>query len=222
MEVVQNSRQVTLQLTDNQIIRRVISGEKEIFEILMRRYNQTLYRVVRGYMHDKNDVRDIMQETYLKAFNKIDQFRLDASFSTWLIRIGINEALQWLRRNKKNIQMNAVSNLNNGFEQINYTRFNTPESTVINHEMKILLEKAISQIDEKYRIVFILCEVEKLSRQKVADCLDISLSNVKVRLHRAKNLIKTQLLKLSNDASIFEFGNSKCDRIVENVLKHII
>lgn len=222
MEVVRNQHYSTLQLTDNQIIRRVISGEKEIFEILIRRYNQTLYRVVRGYVHDEDDVMDIMQDTYLKAYNKIDQYRLDALFSTWLIRIGINEALQSLRRNKKMVRMKAEVSSDHQIESNKHISTSTPETSTINNEMKVLLEKAISQINEKYRIVFILCEVERLSQQEVADCLQISVSNVKVRLHRAKNLIKNQLLTLSHDTSIFEFGNAKCDLVVGNVMKRIL
>ena len=91
----------TVRITDNEVIKRILLGEKELFEILMRRYNQTLYRVIRGYTSSESDIEDIMQEAYLKAYEKLDQFRGGSTFSTWLIRIGMNEALQKLRKKSR-------------------------------------------------------------------------------------------------------------------------
>src|ERR1044071_9181907 len=91
----------TNQLSDADVVTRVLRGEKELFEILMRRHNQTLYRVVRGYLKDDDEIRDAMQNAYLKAFDKLHQFQGNAAFSTWLIRIGINEALLRLKDIKK-------------------------------------------------------------------------------------------------------------------------
>lgn len=87
-------------LPDQEVVERVRSGEKGLYEILMRRYNQTLYRAVRSYLRDGDDVQDAMQEAYVKAYTKLDQFKGDSAFSTWLVRIGINEALQVLRKQR--------------------------------------------------------------------------------------------------------------------------
>src|SRR5690606_37096556 len=101
MGVIALEKASSARLEDEVVVRRVLSGEKELFEILLRRYNQTLYRVIRGYLRDESDVEDAMQDTYLKAFDKLEQFQGKAAFSTWLIRIGINEALLRLRKLKR-------------------------------------------------------------------------------------------------------------------------
>lgn len=220
MKTLYKQELITTQLTDQQIVKRIISGESELFEILIRRYNQTLFRVIRGYISDEDDIMDLIQDTYLKAYDKIDQFKFESRFSTWLIRIGINEALQWIRKSKNQTQMKSVVSLlqnSNGNNQ----ESKTPEFTTIHGETKHLLEKAIGQIPEKYRIVFIMCEVENLPQLEVAACLGISISNTKVRLHRAKTFLRDQILSLSKDNTIFEFGNTKCDLIVEEVMKNI-
>ncbi|MDV3309332.1 MAG: sigma-70 family RNA polymerase sigma factor, partial [Cyclobacteriaceae bacterium] len=98
MGVISLETASSARLEDTVVVRRVLSGEKELFEILLRRYNQTLYRVIRGYLRDEADVEDAMQDTYLKAYDKLEQFQGKAAFSTWLIRIGINEALLRLRK----------------------------------------------------------------------------------------------------------------------------
>lgn len=89
------------EITDDEIVKRVLNGEKDMYEAIMRRYNQGLYRVIRSYLFNKNDVEDAMQETYLRAYEKLYQFRGEAAFSTWLIRIGINEAFKKIRQVKK-------------------------------------------------------------------------------------------------------------------------
>src|SRR5690606_1058602 len=92
-------------ITEPEIIKRILSGEKELYEILVRRNNQKLYRVIRSYINDESEIEDIMQNSYIKAFIKLYQFKLEASFSTWLIRIGINEALTRLKEKSKLYQM---------------------------------------------------------------------------------------------------------------------
>ena len=96
-----------------------------------------------------------------------------------------------------------------------------PEKRLINHEGRLLLEKSISRLPEKYRVVYVLREIEGMKNPDVAACLDISESNVKVRLHRAKHLIQEELFKVSSGANVFEFGNSRCDKMVERVMHHL-
>ncbi|MGN6647855.1 MAG: RNA polymerase sigma factor [Cytophaga sp.] len=209
-------------LADQEVVKRVMAGEKELFEILMRRHNQKLYRIIRGYIIQEEEVLDVMQETYLKAFYKLDGFRLDAEFSTWLIRIGINEALQWLRKNKRIIHMEdaKISQLHESQRAgIDHA---SPESRLINNELNLLLTKSIDRIPETYRVVFIMSEVEQMSQAEIATALDISVSNVKVRLHRAKKLIKEELFSHSNAASVLEFGSRRCDQLVDDVMKMIL
>jgi RNA polymerase sigma factor (sigma-70 family) len=209
----------TQQLDDATVVSRVRSGEKELFEILMRRYNQRLFRVVRSYIHDGDDINDAMQDTWLKAFDKLYQFGGNAAFSTWLIRIGINEALQKIRKNKHRT-------INEGIELDNVIQMpassqTIPETIAMRSEMKLLIEKAVDELPSKYRAVYVMKEIEGMDNAEIAQALALSDSNVKVRLHRARNLMKDALLRLSSDAEIFEFGNKHCDRLVQVVMSRI-
>lgn len=205
-------------LTEAEIVMRVLSGEKELYEILMRRNNQKLYRVLRGYQANELELKDIMQNTYIKAYEKLEQFKLESTFSTWLIRIGINEALGHQRKETR------VHNLLNQESPIAHNAPISPinpEQNIVNQEVKQYIERAIDTLDEKYRIVFIMKEVEGMSIKEVASCLDISESNVKVRLFRAKDQLKNRLLSLHLDNELFQFGLNKCDRLVDYVMERI-
>lgn len=211
-------------LSDEEIINRILAGERELYEILLRRNNQTLYRAVRSYLKDENDVEDTMQETYIKAYKNLGQFRREASFSTWLVRIGINEALSQLRKQKKRriiALFGNDENENSKIEQIPDTKLMNPEKQVMDQESRQLLEKAIDQLPSKYKIIYMLRELEDMSNQEIASCLNLSDSNVKVRFHRAKDLLKNHILSLSEGRSVFEFGNEHCDRLVERVMSRI-
>lgn len=208
-------------LTDAAVAERVLAGEVSLYELLMRRYNQKLYRVIRSYLKQEQEVEDVMQDTYLKAFEKLSQFRSDSQFSTWLIRIGINNALARLQEQKR---FSPAAPLLDQPEDFSYLLNQTnnpmnPEQLAIRQEVKQLLEKAIDSIPEKYRIVYTLREVEDMPIQEITQCLDLSESNVKVRLHRAKSMLKESLFKLSINRDVYEFGNMRCDRLVEHVLK---
>lgn len=210
--------------SDNEIVDRVLNGEKELYEILVRRNNQKLFRVLRGYLKNEMDVKDAMQETYLKAFEKLFQFNKEAEFSTWLIRIGINEALARLNAFKKNFRVIdysvPASDLNSS--QANIIQELNPEIKMIQKEAAAFLEKAIDELKPKYRAPFIMHEAEDMSVKEISDCLGISVSNVKVRLHRARIMIKDSLFDLSIDQEILEFGFSKCDDITDKVMKVIL
>jgi len=209
-------------LDDNTLVRRVLAGEKQLFELILRRYNQTMYRVIRSYLGDSDDVKDVMQNAYLKAFDKLSQFRGDASFSTWLIRIGINEALGRLNAvNKgKTIYLDLSPEAKNNLMQVPDKQIN-PEATLIRQESRQLLEKAIDKLPERYRVVYVLKEIEGLRSDEIEVALGVSDANVKVRLHRARKLLKESLYALSQSRDVFEFGNASCDAIVAFVMSRI-
>jgi RNA polymerase sigma factor (sigma-70 family) len=210
------------QLPDSAVVSRILSGEKVLFELLLRRHNQKLYRVIRSYLRDHQDIEDTMQETYLKAFNKLDQFRGDSGFSTWLIRIGINEALQRIKKNKnKSLQEFSADSGSQEHLQLPDPREMNPEKIAIGKEMKNLIESAIDTLPEKYRLIYVLKEVQGMETAEMCACLGITENNAKVRIHRAKILMKERLLQLSSDAEIFEFGNSRCDSLVNKIMRKI-
>lgn len=222
MELLKMEDYASSQIKDEAIVRRVVAGEKELFEILLRRNNQSLFRVIRSYLKNRDEVQDAMQNTYLKAFDKLHQFHFNSSFSTWLIRIGINEALLRLRNIKKerDLYSDSFELTSPSVTQIPDRQMN-PEKVIIRSEMQSLVEQAIDALPDKYRIVFMLREVDGLDSTAVADCLGITEGNVNIRLHRAKALMKNALYELSSGAGVFEFGNKSCDAVVNFVMRNI-
>ena len=222
MEVLKLSQYRSSHLDDATVVKRVIAGEKELFEILLRRHNQTLYRVIRTYLRDEDEIRDAMQNVYLKAFDKLFQFQGNSSFSTWLIRIGINEALLRLKviKKQKAIYLDTGHNTSEIINQIPDKQMN-PEKIVILHEAKQLLEKAIDSLPEKYRLVYVLKEIEGLENHEITESLSLTEANIKVRLHRAKILLKESLYKISAPKDVFEFGSTRCDAVVKGVMSEI-
>jgi RNA polymerase sigma factor (sigma-70 family) len=179
MEALRIDSTASRQLDDGEIVKRVVAGEKALFEILLRRYNQTLFRVVRSYLRDENEVQDAMQNAYLKAFDKLHQFQGHAAFSTWLIRIGINEALLRLKDMKKEKTIYLQPDYTNAekINQIADKQLN-PEKMIIRQETKRILEHAIDMLPEKYRVIYILKEIEGLSNSQVMESLDITDANI--------------------------------------------
>ncbi len=210
-------------IDENEIIKRILSGEKEFYEILVRRNNQKLYRVIRSYIKDEDDIEDIMQDSYVKAFTKLHQFKLESSFSTWLVRIAINETLARIKEKGKMYSLNKQPDdlKNNMIFEIPDNKGLNPQDKMIQNEAKELLENAIDRLDTKYKTVYMMKEVEEMSIKEIAAALDLTEVNVKVRLHRSKEMLKEILYKVTNDKNIFEFGFSRCDRITENVMKLI-
>jgi RNA polymerase sigma factor (sigma-70 family) len=222
MEVLKIHNYASCTLDDSSIVHRIVAGEKELFEILLRRHNQRLFRIIRSYLKDSDEVQDAMQNAYLKAFDKLHQFQGSSSFSTWLIRIGINEALQRLKniKREKVIYLNPHDVGEGLLNQIQDKQIG-PEKKMMQQEGKQLLEKAIDNLPEKYRVVYMLKEVEGLPTEEVCESLGLTESNVKVRLHRAKSLLKESLFQLSSTSDVFEFGNTRCDAVVKFVMNAI-
>lgn len=209
-------------ISETEVIQRILSGEKQLYEILVRRNNQKLYRAIRSYLKDEAEIEDIMQNSYIKAFIKLYQFKLESSFSTWLIRIAINESLARLKEKGKVYFLDQQSeNIKENILEIPDDKQLNPQSKMIRNESKQLLERAIDHLDVKYRTVYILREVEEMSMKEIAEAMDLTVSNVKVRLYRAKEMIKEKLFEITNEKNVFEFGFSRCDRITERVMKNI-
>lgn len=209
--------------SESDVIQRILNGEKELYEILVRRNNQKLYRVIRSYLKDEAEIEDIMQNSYMKAFVKLHQFKLESSFATWLIRIGINESLLRLKEKGKLYQLYEPNdNLkSNTILEIPDNKQLNPHDKMIRAETKLVLEQAIDHLDSKHKPVYIMKEVEEMSLKEIAIALDLTVANVKVRLHRSKEMLKEKLFEVTSDKKIFEFGFSRCDRITENVMINI-
>jgi len=204
-------------LTDDEVVSRVLEGETELFEILMRRYNQRLYRVARSFVREAFEAEDIAQEACVAAFQSLASFRREASFSTWLTRIAVHEALARVRRRRRFVPFEFESQAKSA------TSSPGPEQSAQNRELGALLHDAVDSLPNRFRPVFVLREIEGLSTLDAAAALDISPANVRVRLHRAKALLRNRLdAQLGQSVRrLFLFAGSRCDRLVEAVFQRI-
>jgi RNA polymerase sigma-70 factor (ECF subfamily) len=209
-------------LTDLDVVRRVKAGEGALFELVMRRYNQRLYRIARAILHGDAEVEDVMQETYLRAYAHLDQFADRAKFSTWLTRITVYEALARVRRRGRLLDIDAMSDRGDTQAAL-ASRDLDPEQEAMTGELRAALEGSIDSIPEIYRTTFVLREVEGLSTAEAAECLETSEDVVKTRLHRARVLLRRELMaRAGSEASdAFRFHAVRCDRVVAAVFAQL-
>lgn len=211
---------VTDTTSDHEIIKRILQGEKNLYAVIVRRYNQRLYRIALSIINDDAEVEDIMQVAYINAWENLEKFAFKASFSTWLTRILINESLLQLKKRGKSINMND-DKMDKEIYQQHTKEVQTPVVKIINAELKLALEDAIRQLPEKYRTVFVMREIEDMNVAETQACLDISGANVKVRLNRAKALLKESLSAFYKKEDILHFHLSRCDRVIEKVMSEV-
>ena len=218
MKNVQNF--VSEGLPDNEIVGRVLQGQKELYAVIVRRYNQRLYKVGMAILNNDAEVEDVMQVTYINTYENLSKFAFKSTFATWITRILINECLSRLKKSGKSIVLNVPATEN----ELYYQRMKetlTPAAELVNSELKIILTDAIQQLPEIYRVVFIMREIENMNVAETKQCLDISEASVKVRLNRAKAMLKNALSAFYKKEDILHFHLSRCDRMAETVLMHI-
>jgi len=206
-------------LSDNEIIARILSGEMNLYAILVKRYNQRLYRVAMSIINNDSDVEDVMQVAYIKAFENLGKFEHRSAFSTWLTRILINECLLQAKKRNQSLTINDNMSENEIYQRSSNNQ--TPLTSMLNSELKTILEKAIGLLPDKYRMVFIMRELENMSIAETQECLDLTEENVKVRLNRAKAMLRTSLTSLYKKEDLLSFHLTRCDRITEAVMKGI-
>lgn len=198
-------------LTDEQIVDHILKGEKHLYEGLMRKYNRRLFRISMSIINDDMGVEDVMQTAYLNAWLNLAKFKNKSSFGTWLTRILINESLLYKKKKlKQQVLVDA--------QKENYLS-ETPLNNLMNKELKILLEKTIADLPEKYKIVFVMREIEEMSTNETMDVLNISESNVKVRLNRAKEMLRGNLSSYYRSNQLYEFNLIRCDKVVSFVME---
>jgi RNA polymerase sigma-70 factor (ECF subfamily) len=207
--------------TDAEVIFQVVNGEKRLFEILIRRNNPYLYKLGRCYGFNHEDTQDLMQETYLNAYLHLADFKQMAQFRTWIARIMLNQCYQRTQKSsfKNEIPTNSLP------EEKNTLQFTpTPpdnEKLLFNKELGQIIEAALLKIPLDYRLVFSMRELNGMSIHETSQALNISEVNVKVRLNRAKNMLKKELMQLYSPAEIFEFNLVYCNLIVTHTLEQI-
>ncbi|WP_353720739.1 RNA polymerase sigma factor [Dyadobacter sp. 676] len=201
-------------VSDEEIIIRILQGEKNLYEILIRKFNLRLFRICMSILNDDMEAEDVMQTTYLNAYLQLPNFQGKSSFGTWLTRIAINECLLHRKQKIRSDQFLAM--------HANHEHHGeTPLKGLMNEELKVVLEKAVSNLPEKYRLVFVMREVQEMSVRETMEVLDLAESNVKVRLNRAKEMLRAELSNYYKPSQLFDFNLVRCDRIVKAVLGKI-
>lgn len=209
-------------LTDEEVVERVSAGETALFEVIMRRYNQRIYRVTRSMLGNDGEAEEVTQEAYVRAYMHLSQFDGRAKFSTWLTKIAVHEALARLHKRRRFVEIDAMSGSMEGGMSLE-SKMPSPEQEVLTQTLKVALESAIDRLPQVYRSVFMLREIEQMGTTETAECLEISEGSVKIRLHRARALLRKEIYAQTGaaTASAFHFDGARCDRIVANVFKRI-
>lgn len=208
-------------LADEEIVEAVLAGATDLFEVLMRRHNQRVYRAVRAVVLDAAEAEDVMQQAYVAAYAHLAEFRRQARFSTWLVRIAFNQALARAKRPGHLVPIGDVAE--DAQTVWRSGEAPNPEERASKRELLGWIEEAVERLPDIYRVVFMLREIEGMDTAETAAVLGVSDPVIKTRLHRAKGLLRqvvqARMERLSNEA--FPFAAAGCDRVVQAVLEVI-
>lgn len=215
------------QVDDAALVQRVLAGEGTSFELLMRRYNQRLYRVARSMLRDSAEAEDALQDAWLSAFQAMGNFRGEASLATWLSRVVVNQCLVRLRRQARRDNIVPMVSMG-GPEDEEYAAMptaetETPDKALVRSEMRAVLERKLDELPEAFRTVFVLRCVEELSVEETARVLAIPEATVRSRHFRARSMLRESLAQDIDVAErdVFSFDGERCDRIVAGVLARL-
>lgn len=218
MSTAPQMQPLTSPLTDEEVVQRVRGGDLPLFEVLMRRHNTKLYRAIRSIVRDEALTEELMQESYVKAFENLAGFEGRARFSTWLVQIGVNEAIARTRRAKVSpVDESQLLPLDVP------ARERDPERAAASRELVGLLERAVNELPDGYREVFMLRQVEGFSVAETAEALAVSEETVKTRTFRANERLRTRLEVWVDGSSreLFSFPAPRCNRIVAGVFARL-
>lgn len=216
-------------LPDGELAQRIAAGDLDALQVLMRRYNQTLYRTARSILKDDAEAEDAVQESYLLAYRAMGKFRGEAKLATWLVRIVVNEAIARMRKRKRRAEIIELSgdSVQHGEDtevlNMNQASPEQPEQAALRKETRRLLEAKIDQLPDAFRTVFVLRALEEMSVEEAADCLGVPPATVRTRYFRARSLLREALAREIDFSfeSAFSFAGDRCDRIVAGVLERL-
>lgn len=213
-------------LTDEELVGRARAREEAAVRTLTRRYNRRLFRVARSILRNDAEAEDVVQETYVRAFTGLDKFRGEASFSTWLTRIAMNEALGRLRRRRTTVEWTTYGADRAQAEIIQFpvsAAGADPERTMAQGEIRTVLERLIDELPGSFRAVFVARIVEGMSVEETAALYGLKEETVKTRLHRARTLLRAALANQLGPAltDTFPFGGQRCERMTETIVRRL-
>jgi len=214
-------------LGERELVQLARAGVGSAFRAIIQRNNRRLFRVARSILKDDSEAEDVVQEVYARAFEHISEFRGDSTLATWLTRIAINEAQGRLRRQRPAVDLAMIESEQKGMsEVISFPLASSnadPERVAAQREVRRLMERAIDELPDAFRVVFVMRLVEEMSVEETASFLGLREETVKTRLHRARNLLRRaldeQLAPALKDS--FPFDGARCARISDVVLKRL-
>jgi len=209
--------QLLAPLTDEELVERIIAGDTAVFELLMRRHNQRLFRLARSVIRDDGEAEEILQETYLRAYANLARFEGRSSVITWLSRIAFHEAL---RRKRRKQRTKTAEGWNLDSLPMDESIPDNPDAQA---DLRSAITRAMDTLPAAMRAIVMLRLVEGLSTRETAQSLRLSESNVKVGLHRARHLLRETMERqsLAELRDAFTFGKQRCDRMVQNVFERL-
>jgi RNA polymerase sigma-70 factor, ECF subfamily len=207
---------------DAELVRRARGRDEAAIRSIMQSNNRRLYRLARGILRNDSEAEDVVQETYVRAFTHLDSFRGDSSFATWLARIAMNEALGRLRRQRPNVEWTSLppGTLEAQIIQFPLLAPSDPEKTMAQREIQHVVEHAIDDLPEAFRLVFITRVIEGMNVEETAEMLGLKPETVKTRLHRARALLRDNVEKKIGPVVMeaFPFAGK---RLTDAVLKRL-
>ena len=210
---------------DAELIRRARDRDEAAIRSIMQANNRRLYRLARGILRNDSEAEDVVQETYVRAFTHLDSFRGDSSLATWLARIAMNEALGRLRRQRPNVEWTSLppGTLEAQIIQFPLSAPSDPEKTMAQREIQHVVEHAIDDLPEAFRLVFITRVIEGMNVEETAEILGLKPETVKTRLHRARTMLRDNVEKKIGPVIMeaFPFAGKRCERLTDAVLKRL-
>lgn len=210
------------------LVRRILAGDRDSFQHLMRLHNTALFRAARAIVRDDTDAEDVLQEAYIAVFRHLTDYRGESRLATWLTRIVINQALGRLRSRRRDNVVELLDDRPRGapapLEQaMDEDADGSPEAGAIRSELRSLLERKIDALPLAFRTAFILREVQEMTIEETAKCLAIPEATVRTRVFRARALLRASLAEELDVATtdVFRFAGVRCDRIVAGVLERL-
>jgi RNA polymerase sigma-70 factor (ECF subfamily) len=213
-------------IPDAELVRRARGRDEAAIRSIMQANNRSLYRLARGILRNDGEAEDVVQETYVRAFTRLDDFRGDSSLATWLARIAINEALGRLRRQWPSVDLNTLAP---GVLEAQIIQFphsapsEDPEKSMAQRQIQHVVEHAIDELPDAFRIVFITRVIEGMNVEETADILGLKPETVKTRLHRARTMLRDNVEMKIGPVVIeaFPFAGKRCERLTDAVLKRL-
>jgi RNA polymerase sigma-70 factor (ECF subfamily) len=211
---------------DAELVQRALARDETAVRAIMQSNNRRLYRLARGILRNDSEAEDVVQETYVRAFTHLESFRGDSSLATWLGRIAINEALGRLRRQRPGVELNSLPP---GVLEAQIIQFplsaasEDPEKSMAQREIQHVVEHAIDELPEAFRIVFITRVIEGMNVEETAETLGLKPETVKTRLHRARTMLRDNVEKKIGPVVLeaFPFAGKRCERLTDAVLKRL-